>query len=106
MEARDWCLEHYRGSPIREVGGRKWATPTAVVTTAEEAEILECRPDLKGKSIKSVRRILRREARLSLRPQKNFKNTKMIRLHWRCSMRQSDGGACCTQPANDVYRLL
>jgi hypothetical protein len=35
---------------------------------AELAEILERRPDLKGKSIEAVRRVLRREARLSLRP--------------------------------------
>jgi hypothetical protein len=31
---------------------------------AELAEILERRPDLKGKSIEAVRRVLRREARL------------------------------------------
>ena len=68
VEARDWCLTHYQGSPIREVGGRKRGTPKATVTTAE-AEILERRPDLKGKSIEAVRRILRGEARLSLRPQ-------------------------------------
>ena len=29
VEARDWCLTHYRGSPIREVGGRKKGTPAA-----------------------------------------------------------------------------
>ena len=34
---------------------------------ADLAEILERRPDLKGKSIEAVRRILRREARLALR---------------------------------------
>ena len=66
-EARDWCLKHYQGSPIREVGGRK-KTPAAVVVTAELAEILERRPDLKGRSLESVKRILRRENRLSLRP--------------------------------------
>ena len=76
VEARDWCLTHYQGSPIREVGGRKRGTPKATVATAELAEILERRPDLKGKSIEAVRRILRREARLSLSPQ-NFKNTRM-----------------------------
>ena len=32
VEARDWCLTHYRGSPIREVGGRKKGTPAAVAT--------------------------------------------------------------------------
>ena len=41
---------------------------------AELAEILERRPDLKGKSIEAVRRLLRREARLSLRPQRTSKN--------------------------------
>ena len=30
-EARDWCLTHYQGSPIREVGGRKRGTPKAVL---------------------------------------------------------------------------
>ena len=73
VEARDWCLTHYQGSPIREVGGRKRGTPKATVATAELAEILERRPDLKGKSIEAVRRILRREARLSLSPQKTSK---------------------------------
>ena len=76
VEARDWCLTHYQGSPIREVGGRKKGTPAAVVATAELAEILERRPDLKGKSIESVRRILRRETRLSLRPLRTSKTQK------------------------------
>ena len=58
VEARDWCLTHYQGSPIREIGGRKRVTPKE--TTAELAEILERRPDLKDKSIETVRRILRR----------------------------------------------
>jgi hypothetical protein len=40
---------------------------------AELAEILERRPDLKGKCIEAVRRILRREARLSLRPRRTPK---------------------------------
>ena len=40
---------------------------------ADLAEILERRPDLKGKSIEAVRRILRREARLSLRPLRTSK---------------------------------
>ena len=26
VEARDWCLTHYQGSPIREVGGRRGHT--------------------------------------------------------------------------------
>jgi hypothetical protein len=73
VEARDWCLTHYQGSPIREVGGRKRGTPKETVATAELAEILERRPDLKGKSIEAVRRILRREARLSPSPQKTSK---------------------------------
>ena len=76
VEARDWCLTHYQGSPIREVGGRKRVTPTAVVTTAELAEILERRPDLKGKRIETVTRILRREARLALRPLRTSKTQK------------------------------
>ena len=37
---------------------------------ADLAEILERRPDLKGKSMEAVRRILRRETRLSLRPRR------------------------------------
>jgi hypothetical protein len=44
---------------------------------ADLAEILERRPDLKGKSIEAVRRVLRREARLSLRPRRTPKNTKV-----------------------------
>ena len=76
VEARDWCLTHYPGSPIREVGGRKKGTPAAVVATAELAEILERRPDLKGRSIEAVKRILRREARLSLRPLRTSKTRK------------------------------
>ena len=79
VEARNWCLTHYQGSPIREVGGRK-KTPAAVVVTAELAEILERRPDLKGKSVEVVRRLLRREARLSLRKHENEPG-----LHQRCS---------------------
>ncbi len=43
---------------------------------AELAEILERRPDLKGKCIEAVRRILRREARLSLRPRRTPKTRK------------------------------
>jgi hypothetical protein len=50
LEARDWCRSHYSGSPITKIG-----------------------PDLKGKSIEAVRRVLRREARLSLRPRRNTK---------------------------------
>ena len=40
---------------------------------ADLAKIVERRPDLKGKSIEAVRRILRREARLSLRPRRTPK---------------------------------
>jgi hypothetical protein len=76
VEARDWCLTQYPGSPILEVGGRKRGTPRATVTTAELAEFLERRPDLKGKSIESVERILRRETRLSLRPLRTSKTQK------------------------------
>jgi hypothetical protein len=73
VEARDWCLTQYPGSPIREVGGRKRGTPRAKEAKADLAEILERRPDLKGKSIEAVRRVLRREARLSLRPRSTLK---------------------------------
>ena len=72
VEARDWCLTHYRGSPIREIGGRKKGTPAAVVATGELAEILERRPDLKGRSLAAVKQILRREAR-ALRTSKTQK---------------------------------
>ena len=43
---------------------------------ADLAEILERRPDLKGKSIEAVRRVLRREERLSLRPRRTSKTRK------------------------------
>ena len=45
----------------------------AAVAKGKLAEILERRPDLNGKSVEAVRRILRREARLSLRPQRTSK---------------------------------
>ena len=48
----------------------------ARVAKADPAEILERRPDLKGKSIEAVRRVLRREARLSLRPRRASKTRK------------------------------
>jgi hypothetical protein len=37
---------------------------------AELAAILERRPDLKGKSLEAAKRIMRREARLSLKPRR------------------------------------
>ncbi len=43
---------------------------------ANLAEILERRPDLTGKSIEAVRRVLRREARLSLRPGRTSRTRK------------------------------
>jgi hypothetical protein len=52
-------------------------TASAREAKAGLAEILEARPDLKGKSIEAVRRVLRREARLSLRPRRAPKNTKV-----------------------------
>ena len=70
VEARDWCLTQYPGSPIREVSGRKKGTPAAA--TGELAEILERRPDLKGRSLAAVKQILRREAR-ALRTSKTQK---------------------------------
>jgi hypothetical protein len=48
----------------------------AMEAKAELTEILEARPDLKGKSIEAVRRVLRREARLSLRPRRTSKTRK------------------------------
>jgi hypothetical protein len=48
-----------------------------MVAKAELAEILERRPDLKGKSIEAVRGVVRREARLSLRPRRTPKDTKV-----------------------------
>ncbi|MGB9260521.1 MAG: hypothetical protein WCB55_10265, partial [Pseudolabrys sp.] len=62
VEARDWCLTQYPGSPIREIGGRKKGIPAAVAT-GELAEILERRTDLKGRSLAAVKQLLRREAR-------------------------------------------
>ena len=44
---------------------------------ADLAEILERRPDLKGKSIEAVRRVLRRERASIARTSKNLKNTKV-----------------------------
>ena len=54
----------------------------ARVAKADPAEILERRPDLKGKSIDAVRRILRREARLSLGSRRTSKtrNYQVMRL--------------------------
>jgi hypothetical protein len=40
----------------------------AAATKAELEAILERRPDLKGKSLEAAKRILRREARLSIKP--------------------------------------
>ena len=54
------------------------ATRTAPDETKSRAnvardEILRRRPELKGKSLEAMRRILRREARLSLRPRRLVK---------------------------------
>jgi hypothetical protein len=43
--------------------------------TATREQILQRRPELKGKSLEAMQRILRREARLSLRPQRSVKPT-------------------------------
>ena len=50
-------------------------TPPGEVAANEAArdEILQHRPELKGKSLEAMRRILRREARLSLRPRRTVK---------------------------------
>jgi len=41
---------------------------------AERDEILNRRPELRGKSLEAMRRILRREARLSLRLRRSVKS--------------------------------
>ena len=100
---------HYQGSPIREVGGRKRGTPKATVATAELAEILARRPDLKGKSIEAVRRILRRETRLSLRPLTTYAAIRGMALRLRPKRRWRSwteagartGGNCLPDPAQD-----
>jgi hypothetical protein len=57
---------------------------------AELAEILERRPDLKGKSLEAVRRVLRREARLSLRPRRTPKDTKVNPAEHRAVKREAE----------------
>jgi hypothetical protein len=56
-----------RRSPA--VGGGK------VINQPELEAILERRPELKGKSLEAVKRILRRERRLSLRPRRTWTKT-------------------------------
>jgi hypothetical protein len=46
-------------------------TKSAVDDTAAREEILQRRPELKGRSLEAMRRILRREARLLLRPRRS-----------------------------------
>jgi hypothetical protein len=46
----------------------------AMSRKAELDAILERRPDLKGKSLEAAKRIMRREARLSLRPRRSVKS--------------------------------
>jgi hypothetical protein len=41
-------------------------------TKVELSEILERRPDLKGKSLEAAKRIIRREARLALKPRRTW----------------------------------
>ena len=57
---------------------------------ADLAEILERRPDLKGKSIEAVRRVLRREGRLSLRPRRTSKDTKVNPAEHRAVKREAE----------------
>jgi hypothetical protein len=52
-------------------------TPADNTKSADDAardEILQRRPELRGKSLEAMRRILRREARLSLRPKRSVKS--------------------------------
>jgi hypothetical protein len=46
---------------------------TKTLDDAAREEIVRRRPELKGKSLEVMRRILRREARLSLRPRRTVK---------------------------------
>jgi hypothetical protein len=46
-----------------------------VMNQAELDAILERRPELKGKSLEAVKRILRRERRLSLKPRRTWRST-------------------------------
>jgi hypothetical protein len=51
-------------------------TPPDDTKSADDAarvEILQQRPELKGKSLEAMRRILRREARMALRPRRSVK---------------------------------
>jgi hypothetical protein len=47
--------------------------PKLLADDAARDEILQRRPELKGKSAEAIRRILRRETRLSLRPRRSVK---------------------------------
>jgi hypothetical protein len=59
-------------------GNGKMAAKTSeqarLVDAATREEILHHRPDLRGKSLLAMRRILRREARLALRPRRSIKS--------------------------------
>ncbi len=57
-------------TPAHSQDGRETHLSTG---SAARDEILRRRPDLKGKSLEAMRRILRREARLSLRPRRSVK---------------------------------
>jgi hypothetical protein len=46
-----------------------------VMSRAELDTIVERRPKLKGKSLEAVKRILRRERRLSLKPRRTWRST-------------------------------
>jgi hypothetical protein len=50
------------------MNGNKREPPDPRSAKAELDAIVQQRPDLKGKSLEAARRIMRREARLSLKP--------------------------------------
>jgi hypothetical protein len=55
---------------ITKTGRRVHADNEDMSRKAELDAILQCRPDLKGKSLEAAKRIVRREARLSLKPRR------------------------------------
>jgi hypothetical protein len=68
-----------RGSESPVLQSRKCPWRELLPTTlnrqnAARDEILQRRPELRGKSLEAMRRILRREARLSLRPKRSVKS--------------------------------
>ena len=60
-------------------------------------EILQQRPELKGKSLEAMRRILRREARLSLRPKRPVKSVSAPSSDRQYSTLPAQVAACQTK---------